>query len=61
MNMGELQDDLDNLESQRRRLEENVEKLRKSLEHWQIWEAEYEGFKEELLGMGEEFTNQQLV
>lgn len=36
------------LERQRQRLEENVEKLSKSLKYWQIWEAEYEGFREEL-------------
>ncbi|CAD0088029.1 unnamed protein product, partial [Aureobasidium vineae] len=29
-------------------MEENVAKLRKSLQHWRTWDAEYEGLKEEL-------------
>ncbi len=37
------------LERHRQLLEENIEKLRKSLRHWQLWEAEYEGLKEEIL------------
>ena len=49
------------LETHRRRLEDNVEKLRKSLQHWQTWEAEYEGLKEEILGLGSEVGKQQLV
>ena len=38
----------DNLESQIQQLEENVAKLRKSLQHWRTWDAEYEGLAEEL-------------
>jgi unconventional prefoldin RPB5 interactor 1 len=30
-------------------LEDNIAKMRKSLQYWQIWEAEYEGLKEEIL------------
>lgn len=41
--------DLLNLEQQRLALEENLQKLRQSLKHWQTWEAEYEGLKEEIL------------
>ncbi|TLD32383.1 Prefoldin subunit-domain-containing protein [Venturia nashicola] len=39
-------DGLDNLEKLRTSLEDNIQKLRKSLAHWQLWEAEYEGLKE---------------
>jgi unconventional prefoldin RPB5 interactor 1 len=37
---------LENLEKLRATLEENIQKLRKSLAYWQLWEAEYEGLKE---------------
>jgi len=40
--------DLLNLEQQRQSLELNLQILRESLRHWQTWEAEYEGLKEEL-------------
>lgn len=36
------------LERHRQRLELSLEKLRKALHHWQIFSAEYEGFREEL-------------
>ena len=42
------------LERQRRRLEENVQQLRKSLQYWQLWEAEYEGLKEEIATIEED-------
>ena len=45
-------DTLADLERRRLQLEENVAKLRKSLRHWQQWEVEYEGMKEELLNLG---------
>lgn len=48
------------LERHRLQLEENVAKLQKSLQHWQTWEAEYEGFKEELLALGGECTDADL-
>lgn len=41
--------DLEALDRQRQALEANLQKLRRSLKHWQTWEAEYEGLKEELL------------
>lgn len=51
--------ELTEIERQRRLLEENVQKLRQSLKHWQTWEAEYEGLKEELIATGpEELTTQ---
>ncbi|KAL1297842.1 hypothetical protein AAFC00_006369 [Neodothiora populina] len=40
---------LDQLELQRLQLEETVAQLRKSLQHWRTWDAEYEGLKEELM------------
>ena len=46
--------ELTEIERQRRALEENVQKLRQSLKHWQTWEAEYEGLKEELIATGPE-------
>lgn len=41
-----VRDPLENLEKYRIQLEDNVAKLRKALQHWQLWEAEYEAFKE---------------
>lgn len=41
-------DGLENLEKLRITLEDNIQKLRKSLAYWQLWEAEYEGLKETL-------------
>lgn len=39
---------VDDLERQRQELEDNTLKLQKSLYHWRLWEAEYDGIKEEL-------------
>jgi unconventional prefoldin RPB5 interactor 1 len=39
------------VEAQRRELEENIGKLRKSLQHWQSWEIEYEGLREEIASL----------
>lgn len=49
------------LENQRLQLEENVAGLRKSLQYWQTWEAEYEGLKEEVIALGQEHTPDELV
>lgn len=43
-------DHISDLERHRLRLEEQIFKLRKSLQHWQTWDAEYEGLKEEIQG-----------
>lgn len=40
--------DLLRLEQQRQALEQSLQKLRASLKYWQTFEAEYEGFKEEI-------------
>jgi unconventional prefoldin RPB5 interactor 1 len=53
--------ELTEIERQRRLLEENVQKLRQSLKHWQIWEAEYEGLKEELVATGPEELTAEVV
>ncbi|QDS72081.1 hypothetical protein FKW77_003188 [Venturia effusa] len=44
--MAPPRDGLENIEKLRATLEENLQKLRKSLAYWQLWEAEYEGLKE---------------
>ncbi|KAG6317928.1 hypothetical protein E4U22_005784, partial [Claviceps purpurea] len=36
------------LEKHRLQLEENVEQLKKALQHWRTWDAEYEALKEEV-------------
>ncbi|KAG6004723.1 hypothetical protein E4U21_000814 [Claviceps maximensis] len=36
------------LEKHRLQLEENVKQLKKALQHWQTWDAEYEALKEEV-------------
>ncbi|KAL8642565.1 MAG: hypothetical protein Q9228_000752 [Teloschistes exilis] len=48
---------VDELERQRRQLEENVEKLKKSIRYWQTWEAEYEDLKEGLQTLGDEASS----
>ncbi|KKY17987.1 putative udp-galactose transporter like protein [Phaeomoniella chlamydospora] len=42
-------DALVKVEKQRLELQDQVTKLRKALRHWQTWEIEYEGLKEEIL------------
>ena len=59
--MAAVKDSFGDLERLRLQLEENVKKLRESLQLWQTWSAEYEGLKEEILGLGEEHTEAELV
>ena len=49
------------LERQRLLLEQNVVRFREYLQNWQTWEAEYEGFKEEILALGDDHTDDDLV
>ena len=42
-------DNFVDLERHRQALEQNVAKLRTALQHWQAWEIEYEGMKEDIL------------
>ncbi|MCJ1354811.1 MAG: hypothetical protein MMC33_004801 [Icmadophila ericetorum] len=50
--MAAVRDSFVDLEFHRMKLEENMAQLQKSLKLWQTWEAEYEGFKEEILTLG---------
>ena len=59
--MGSVNDSVLDLERYRSKLETNVTKLRTSLRHWQMWEAEYEGMKEEIAGLGEKHSDRDLV
>lgn len=59
--MAGINDSFIDLERHRRQLEDNVAELRKSLQYWQTWEAEYEGLREQLQGLGDEPTEQELV
>lgn len=57
-----VQDDsLADVERNRLRLEVNIAKLRVSLQHWQTWEAEYEGLKEEIEALDGAPTTDDLV
>jgi unconventional prefoldin RPB5 interactor 1 len=51
---------LDNLEELRQKLETNITKLRKALSYWQTWEAEHEGFKEELEELKENASGKEM-
>lgn len=57
----DVKDSFLDLERQRLRLEENLGKLRQTLQHWQTWEAEYEGLKEEILAAGRNASSTVLV
>ena len=56
-----VRDSLVDLERYRLQLEQNVAKLRASLRHWQTWEIEYEGMKEEILELGDVHSCSDLV
>ena len=56
-----VRDSLVDLERYRLQLEENIKKLRASLRHWQTWEIEYEGMKEEILELGDVHSCSDLV
>lgn len=57
----QVKDSFLDLERHRQLLEDNIAKLRKSLQHWQTWEAEYEGLKEEILASEPLPDREQLV
>src|SRR5690348_12757530 len=52
---------LDHVERQRAELEVNNAKLRKALRHWQTLEIDYEGLREEFLGMHDDSSPQELL
>ena len=56
-----VRDSLADLERYRLQLEDNIKKLRASLHHWQTWEIEYEGMKEEILELGDVHSCSDLV
>lgn len=56
-----VRDSLSDLEGYRIQLEQNIAKLRASLDHWQTWEIEYEGMKEEISELGEAHSCSDLV
>jgi hypothetical protein len=51
----------DGLDYNIRNLHDDVQKLRESQQYWQAWEAEYEGFKEEIEKLGENGTSTEMV
>ena len=54
--MAGIRDSFVDLERRRLQLEQNVSKLRASLRHWQQWELEYEGMKEDVLALAKNNT-----
>lgn len=54
-------DPFEDLEKYRVQLEDNVTKLRKALQHWQTWEAEYEAFKEAVDELPADAEQEELV
>ncbi|KAF4504328.1 hypothetical protein G6O67_008490 [Ophiocordyceps sinensis] len=46
--MAGVKDSFPDLEWRRLQLEDNIKQLRKALQHWQTWDAEYEALKEEV-------------
>lgn len=54
-------DTLDELERRRLELEENVQKLRQSLYNWRLWEAEYDGLKDEVKTLHHDSTQAEII
>ncbi|GKZ25591.1 hypothetical protein AbraIFM66951_002979 [Aspergillus brasiliensis] len=54
--MGVPNNSLHELERQRLELEGNISKLQDSLYHWRTWEAEYDGFKDEINELDDDAT-----
>ncbi|CAG9989853.1 unnamed protein product [Clonostachys byssicola] len=50
--MAPVKDSLIDLERHRILLQDKIIELRKALQHWQTWDAEYEGLKEEVTAAG---------
>jgi unconventional prefoldin RPB5 interactor 1 len=59
--MAPVRDPLVDLELRRLQLEEQISKLRKALRHWQTWDAEYEGLKEELTRLKDNSTREDIL
>jgi unconventional prefoldin RPB5 interactor 1 len=56
-----VRDSFVDLERHRLQLEQNVAKLQASLRHWQQWEIEYEGLKEEIVDLETNSSQPDLV
>ena len=56
-----IKDSFVDLERHRISLEQNVRKLRQSLQHWQAWEIEYEGLKEDIQSLEDDVDLEHLV
>ena len=54
--MAGIRDSFVDLERHRLQLEQNISKLRASLRHWQQWELEYEGMKEDVLALSDDYS-----
>lgn len=59
--MGVPDSQLEELERQRRELEDNISKLQESLYHWRTWEAEYDGLKDEINDLGSDATTDEFL
>ncbi|KAK5697657.1 hypothetical protein LTS12_028535, partial [Elasticomyces elasticus] len=59
--MGVPDSHFEELESQRRELEDNILKLQESLYHWRTWEAEYDGLKDEINGLDDDATTDEFL
>ena len=59
--MGVPDSQLEELERQRRELEDNIWKLQESLYHWRTWEAEYDGLKDEINDLDSDATTDEFL
>jgi unconventional prefoldin RPB5 interactor 1 len=59
--MTTVRDSLLDLEKHRRLLEDNIQQLRKALQHWRTWDAEYEALKEEVQEVPSDIEAKELV
>ena len=59
--MTEVRDSFVDLERHRMQLEQNIAKLQASLRHWQQWEIEYEGMREDVLSLHRDQVQADLV
>lgn len=46
---------------QRLNLQRQFDELRRSIKYWRSWEAEYEGFKEEIEALGDDVSPGKMV
>ncbi|KAJ5579798.1 uncharacterized protein N7459_005783 [Penicillium hispanicum] len=59
--MGVPNPSLDSLEQRRLTLEDNILQLQKSLYHWRTWEAEYDGFRDEIRELHNDASTEDLL